>query len=179
MGGHHTNARRRSADGFTLLELLITLLLVGIVAAWGLPNFQALGKRTAQTSAVNRLQSAFALARNIAISQRRQMTICPATQDRTACDDQWSHALLIVKGDKAENIQADDILRVVPAQQNTKVAYSRGWSRIRYGTLGYTSGYNGSFSICSSNGGERSQGKKLVLSQLGRLRVDEAPIDCD
>ncbi|GEN26738.1 hypothetical protein HVA01_03840 [Halovibrio variabilis] len=176
--GYHNNVQRRSAGGFTLLELLITLLLVGIMAAWGLPNFQALGERTAQTSAVNRLQSAFALARNTAISQRRQMTICPATQDHTACDDQWSHALLIVKGDKTESIQADDILRVVPAQQNTEVAYSRGWSRIRYSTLGYTSGYNGSFSICSGNGGEGSQGKKLVLSQLGRLRIDKTPIDC-
>lgn len=179
MGGHHNNAQRRSADGFTLLELLITLLLVGIVAAWGLPNLQALGKRTAQTSAVNRLQSAFALARNTAISQRRQMTVCPATQDHTTCDGQWSHALMIVKGDKTESIQADDILRVIPAQQDTDVAYSRGWSRIRYNTLGYTSGYNGSFTICSGSGAQGSQGKKLVLSQLGRLRIDETPIDCD
>lgn len=165
-------------SGFTLLELLITLLLVGIIAAWGLPNFQALGERTAQTSEVNRFQSAFSLARNTAISQRSQLTLCPANEDRKACTNDWGGELMIVRGDKTDSIVAEDILRILPAQQGTQVSYSRGWSRIRYSPLGYTSGYNGSFAICSSSGAENAQGKKLVLSQLGRLRVDEAPIDC-
>ena len=85
---------------------------------------------------------------------------------------------MIVKGDQTDNIQTDDILHIMPAERGTRVTYSRGWSRIRYSSLGYTSGYNGSFAICSGNGAEESQGKKLVLSQLGRLRIDEAPIDC-
>ena len=85
---------------------------------------------------------------------------------------------MIVLGNKTDSITEDDILRIVPAQQGIQVTYNRGWSRIRYSSLGYTSGYNGSFSICSSNGAEGAQGKRLVLSQLGRLRIDEAPIDC-
>ncbi|MGY2463698.1 GspH/FimT family pseudopilin [Vreelandella sulfidaeris] len=178
MNDAHNGTRTLSRNGFTLLELLISLLLVGIIAAWGLPNFQALGERIAQTSEVNRFQSAFSLARNTAISQRSQITICPASEGRTACDSEWSGELMIIKGDKTDSVQADDILRVIPAQENTEVAYSRGWSRIRYNAMGYTSGYNGSFAICSGNSVESSMGKKLVLSQLGRLRIDEAPIDC-
>lgn len=178
MSSFHIKMHTTPERGFTLLELLITLLLVGIIAAWGLPNFQALGERTAQTSEVNRLQSAFSLARNTAISQRRQVTLCPTTENREACADDWSGELMIVRGDKTESIAADDILRIMHAQQDTQVTYSRGWSRIRYSALGYTSGYNGSFAICSGSGTEDSQGKKLVLSQLGRLRIDEAPIDC-
>lgn len=173
-----TNKHPALEGGFTLLELMITLLLVGIIAAWGLPNFQALGKRTAQTSEVNRLQSTFALARNTAISQRSQITLCPAAENRRACHDDWGGELMIVRGNKTEGISADDILRIVPAQQGTQVAYSRGWSRIRFSALGYTSGFNGSFAICSGNSTEGTQGKRLVLSQLGRLRIDEAPIDC-
>jgi type IV fimbrial biogenesis protein FimT len=178
MSGCHIKTRTIPEAGFTLLELLITLLLVGIIAAWGLPSFKALGERTAQTSEINRLQSAFSLARNTAISQRSQITVCPATTSRQACHEDWSGELMIVRGDKTESIPADDVLRVMPAQQSTQVAYSRGWSRIRYNPLGYTSGFNGSFAICSSSGGEGAQGNKLVLSQLGRLRIDEAPIDC-
>ncbi|MDQ7729146.1 GspH/FimT family pseudopilin [Halomonas sp. SpR8] len=164
--------------GFTLFELLITLLLVGIVTSLGLPNFQALGERTAQTSEINRFQSAFSLARSTAISQRSAITVCPASEQRNACHNDWGGELLIVQGDKTESLDEQDILRIVPTQQNTRVNYSRGWSRIRYNSLGYTSGYNGSFAICSGSGAEDSRGKKLVLSQLGRLRVDEAPIDC-
>ncbi|MBR9905656.1 MAG: prepilin-type N-terminal cleavage/methylation domain-containing protein [Gammaproteobacteria bacterium] len=178
MSGCYIKMHTTPESGFTLLELLITLLLVGIIAAWGLPSFQALGQRTAQSSAVNRLQSAFSLARNTAISQRRQITLCPVDEGRKACTRDWSGELMIVRGDKTDSISEDDILRIVPAQQGTKVAYSRGWSRIRYSPLGYTSGYNGSFAICSTSGAVGAKGKKLVLSQLGRLRIDEAPIDC-
>lgn len=178
MSSHRIKAHTIPESGFTLLELLITLLLVGIIAAWGLPNFQALGERTAQTSEVNRLQSAFSLARNAAISQRSEITVCPAAEGRKACDNEWSGELIIVRGDKTDSVQADDILRIIPAQENTQVSYSRGWTRIRYNSMGYTSGFNGSFTICSGGSVDRPQGKRLVLSQLGRLRIDEAPIDC-
>ncbi|MBS3670700.1 MULTISPECIES: GspH/FimT family pseudopilin [Halomonadaceae] len=178
MVGFHNQARTTPESGFTLLELLVTLLLVGIIAVLGLPNFQALGERTARSSEINRLQSAFAFARNTAISQRQQITLCPANKSRKACANDWSSELMIVRGDKTNSITKDDILRIVPAQQDTQVTYSRGWSRIRYSPLGYTSGYNGSFSVCSSSGAQGSQGKKLVLSQLGRLRIDGTPIDC-
>ncbi|MFB9866069.1 GspH/FimT family pseudopilin [Vreelandella sulfidaeris] len=167
-----------SNSGFTLLELLITLLLVGIVAAWGLPSFQLLAERTARYSDINRLQSAFTLARNSAISQRSQMTLCPATEDRQSCAHEWSGELMVVRGDKTQHIANDDILRIFPTQRNTQVAYSRGWSRIRYDSLGYTSGFNGSFTICPATRTDGAQGRKLVLSQLGRLRIDEASIDC-
>ncbi|MGM2596721.1 pilus assembly FimT family protein, partial [Bacillus cereus group sp. Bce035] len=61
---------RHSWQGFTLIEMLIALALMGILAAWGLPNFQALGERSAVASEVNRLQTALTLARNTAITQR-------------------------------------------------------------------------------------------------------------
>ena len=178
MSYFHTATRTTKTSGFTLLELLVVLLLVGIIATWGVPKFQAFGERAAQTSEINRLQSAFSLARNTAISQRRQLTLCPASEDRKACAKDWSGELMIVLGNKTDSITDADIVRIVPAQQGTQVTYNRGWSRIRYSSLGYTRGYNGSFHICASNGEEGAQGKKLVLSQLGRLRIDEAPIDC-
>ncbi|TVP47155.1 MAG: prepilin-type N-terminal cleavage/methylation domain-containing protein [Halomonas sp.] len=165
-------------SGFTLFELLITLLLVGMIAAWGLPNFHALGERTVHTSAINRLQNTFSLARNTAISQQGSITLCPAADNRTACVDEWSGELIIVRGDITNEIPEEAILRIVPALPHTQVVYSRGWSYVRYNAMGYTRGFNGSFAICSTNGGLGAQGKRLVLSQLGRLRVDEAPIDC-
>lgn len=178
MSKDQININTSFEGGFTLLELLVTLLLVGIVSVWGVPRFQALGERSAQASEVNRLQSTLSLARNTAISQRRHITVCPTADDRSACNNDWAGELIIVRGSDTDGIQAQDILRIIPIQQNTQVAYSRGWSRIRYDPMGYASGFNGSFTVCAGHRAESAQGQKLVLSQLGRLRIDEAPIDC-
>lgn len=40
MNDAHNGTRTLSRNGFTLLELLISLLLVGIIAAWGCPIFR-------------------------------------------------------------------------------------------------------------------------------------------
>lgn len=169
---------KQPSQGFTLLELLVVILLMGIMATLAMPSFIAFGERNALSAAVNQLQSTLAFARNTAITRRIEVTVCPADDDRSACGSEWSGELMVVKGNQTDNVQADDIVRVIATGQGTQVTYSRGWSRIRYSSLGFTSGYNGSFAICSGNGTEKSQGKKLVLSQLGRLRIDEAPIDC-
>ncbi|WP_301585736.1 GspH/FimT family pseudopilin [Halomonas alkaliantarctica] len=161
-------------QGFTLLELVITLLLISALAAWGIPSFQALGRNTAVTADINRLQTAFSLARNTAITQRITTTICPANAAKSACTRDWSNALLVVKGDSINHIRSNDIVRVFPAQATTAISYSRGTRRVSYSTLGHTNGFNGSFNLCAEN----TRGRKLVLSRLGRLRIDETPIDC-
>ncbi len=162
------------SQGFTLLELVIALLLISALAAWGIPNFQTLGRNTAVTADINRLQTAFSLARNTAITQRMTTTICPANAAKNACTHDWSSVLLVIKGDSINQIHNADIVRVFPAQTATAISYNRGTRRVSYSPLGHTNGFNGSFDICTDNG----RGKRLVLSRLGRLRIDEAPIDC-
>ncbi|MGO3004720.1 MAG: pilus assembly FimT family protein, partial [Halomonas sp.] len=90
MSEDQINIHTSLEGGFTLLELLVTLLLVGIISVWGVPRFQALGERSAQASEVNRLQSTFSLARNTAISQRSHITVCPTAGDRSACNNDWA-----------------------------------------------------------------------------------------
>ena len=51
---HHI--ARRNNTGFTLLELLVALALMGMLAAWGLPSFQALGERSAVASPISTMK---------------------------------------------------------------------------------------------------------------------------
>jgi len=160
--------------GFTLIEMLVAMLLMTAMIAWLTPSVQALGHQSILNSEVSRLRAAFAFARHTAISQRTKVTVCPASPNLTACASAWGDALIVVKGDTEDGIRPDEILRVFPGQAAAYTTYSRGWQRIRYNVLGHTSGYNGSFDICAT----REEGKRLVLSQLGRLRVDSAPVGC-
>lgn len=169
------------AQGFTLLELLVTLLIMGVVAAWGIPSFQALGERHARTGEANRLQTALGFARQAAISQRQPITLCPTVEEqpKRRCDANWSHTLTVIRGDQTEDIAPADVLRTFPATQEVKVRYSRGWRRIRYDALGHSSGYNGRFILCPQRNKRPAEGSTLVLSQLGRWRMAQAPTVCE
>jgi prepilin-type N-terminal cleavage/methylation domain-containing protein len=57
-------------DGVTLLELLAVLLIAGLLAAIGIPSFNAIIKGTALRNAATALTDTFALARQLAIANR-------------------------------------------------------------------------------------------------------------
>lgn len=160
--------------GFTLLELTVALLLMAAMAAWLAPGFQALGHHSTLNSEATRLQAAFALARNTAITQRTSVTVCPANPQRNACTAGWHETLMVVKGRATDTVEPEHVLRTFPGQSTTYTTYNRGWRRVTYTPLGHASGYNGSFDVCATG----ETGKRLVLSQLGRLRIDKTPIDC-
>ncbi|WP_081138862.1 MULTISPECIES: GspH/FimT family pseudopilin [unclassified Halomonas] len=160
--------------GFTLLELMVALVLMAVMTAWLAPGFQALGHHSMLNSETTRLQAAFALARNTAITQRTAVTVCPANPQHTACTASWHDTLMVVKGRATDTIEPAQVLRTFPGQLATYTTYSRGWHRVTYTPLGHASGYNGSFDVCATG----ETGKRLVLSPLGRLRIDKTPIDC-
>ncbi len=172
---HHI--ARRHNTGFTLLELLVALALMGMLAAWGLPSFQALGERSAVASEVNRLQTILTLARNTAITQQSDITVCPANEGKNACSDDWNNPVIIVQGDKTTSISDQDIVRVFAPTKGVHVT-KNGRSRIKYDSIGYTRGYNSTYTICPGNDQTATSGATLVLSNLGRASTGEAPTSC-
>ncbi|MCB2202290.1 prepilin-type N-terminal cleavage/methylation domain-containing protein [bacterium] len=62
----------RSNAGFTLLELMITVVIVGIVAAMAMPRFQIAFERMKFRSESQEMTSMMKLARSMAIADKRQ-----------------------------------------------------------------------------------------------------------
>ena len=62
--------------GFTLWELLVSLLVVGIVLGFGVPNFMEFQRNGAMTSAANNLVTATLLARSQAVQRQVPVTFC-------------------------------------------------------------------------------------------------------
>ena len=166
---HHI--ARRHNTGFTLLELLVALALMGMLAAWGLPSFQALGERSAVASEVNRLQTALTLARNTAITQRSDVTVCPANEGRTACTGDWNGPIMVVKGDKRLEDQVNEVIRVFASTAGTIVTKS-GAPTMRYTSLGSIKGSQGTYTVCPTNDQAQASCQSLVLSPAGRARID-------
>lgn len=71
--------RLRTNSGFTLIELMITLVVAAVLLAWAVPSFQRFMDRTTLTSETNQWVGMINAARNEAITLGRRVTVCRTT----------------------------------------------------------------------------------------------------
>ncbi|MCP3661179.1 MAG: prepilin-type N-terminal cleavage/methylation domain-containing protein, partial [Gammaproteobacteria bacterium] len=68
--------------GFTLVELMITILILAILLGFAVPSFQAMMRNNAVVAASNQLLGALLLARSEAVKREAPVTVTfPATAD--------------------------------------------------------------------------------------------------
>jgi type IV fimbrial biogenesis protein FimT len=79
---------RKDIRGFTLYELLITMLVIGIVLTIGIPSFSEFTQNSRISSTANDLHSSFLLGRTEAARAKAPVTICASTDPLGAasCD---------------------------------------------------------------------------------------------
>lgn len=76
--------KNRTQTGFTLYELLTTMLIVGVVLAFGVPNMQSFRQNSTMTAAANDLHSSFHLARSESGRAKNNITICASADSMAA-----------------------------------------------------------------------------------------------
>ena len=74
-----THMHKRLQAGFTLYELLITTIIVGVVLSYGVANMADFTRNSRMTATVNDLHAAFHLARSESARARTNVTICAST----------------------------------------------------------------------------------------------------
>lgn len=74
------------AGGFTLMELLVTITIVALLFAIGVPTFRNASLGSRLSASANDLLASVQLARSEAIKRNVAVTVCP-TSDGTICDD--------------------------------------------------------------------------------------------
>jgi len=67
----------RHARGFSLVELMVTIAVLAILLAIGIPSFASLIASNRLTSATNELVAALQTARTEAIRRNVRVTVCP------------------------------------------------------------------------------------------------------
>lgn len=79
----------KQETGFTLWELLVAMLVVGIVLGIGLPNLLTFRQNNSMVAAVNDFVAALHLSRNEAVKRQLPVTICVSSDPLSsspACD---------------------------------------------------------------------------------------------
>lgn len=64
--------------GFTLIELMYTLAIAGLMVAIGVPAFTTTVQNSAMTASTNSIITALLAGRSEAVKRRARVTVCPA-----------------------------------------------------------------------------------------------------
>lgn len=87
---------RSSARGFTLIELMITVVVLAILLAIGVPSFREFYLNNRITSQINMLHSHLLLARSEAVKRNRLTQVCGMAAGSIACADRdWSQGWVV------------------------------------------------------------------------------------
>lgn len=126
------SATRRTAlpasRGFTLIELMVTVALVAILLAIGIPSFKAVISANRLSAAANEMVASVQQARIEAIRRNAQTVMCRTTDGATCATGtaSWSQWLTFVdlNGDRAPNAATNELLRVSEVRAPVEITSS-------------------------------------------------------
>jgi len=70
-----------SNHGFTLVELMVSLAVLAVILAWGVPSFQQLVFQTRVSTSANEILAGLASARSEAVRRNSRSRFCLKTND--------------------------------------------------------------------------------------------------
>ncbi len=189
---------RAKQCGFTVYEMLITMLIIGIILTIGVPSMSAFTANSRVSSTANDLHSSFQLARSEAARSKRNITICASANSMDAganCgggtfDDGWI-IFIDLNGDIDRSGAGENVIRAHPAiPQQLDITTNAGADYFSYAPSGLGRGNVGgdpalvTATICDARGNEVAAGgsssaRVLVVTPIGRATVlrDVAMID--
>lgn len=174
---------RLRAAGFTLMELMIALAIIGIVSAIAVPSIRALRNNALITSGVNDLIHDMALARTEASRTGYVVAVCrssTATSCATSTDGNWAIGRVVFVDRNSNGVidTGETIVRKVEAAGGglTITASDTSINRIAFGPSGARSRASSDvyFSVCASGLVER----RVTVSAAGRTGVTRTTTVC-
>lgn len=180
----------KSANGFTLIELMVTLGMGAVLLVVGVPNFQRLIEKYRVRAQTNRLVGALQLARSEAIKRGNSMRaiLCKRSASGGACDNSkaWSDGWLLYIDTDADNTYTagtDVLIRVYePVSQFSITTGGNYICWIGFGANGYPIGggaacdgkglANDTLRLCA-NPSLTKKGRAIVINTTGRIRTGD------
>ncbi|PHS71152.1 MAG: general secretion pathway protein GspH [Methylophaga sp.] len=151
--------------GFTIIELMITLVIAGVLASIAAPSFSNIIKNNRMTTQYNELLASLSLARSEAVKQSENVIIL--SNNGAVWNDGWT---IFIDADSDTVPDANEIIRVHGALSGGNILrFNSATNKITYIGSGLTKGgSNGTFTLCDDRG--NSERKGLIISNTGRAR---------
>lgn len=165
--------------GFTLTELMVSLALLSILLAAGLPAIASVIERVRVINAFNALTTSLMAARMAAIVRGAPVTVCPSSDGRHCrnapiWDDGW--LVYVDPGRRDQPMDTTAILQHVsdPASGMT-IRSTQGRHRVRYQPSGWSGGNNLTIRVCIGRPPKHAGDVVVNLAGRPRTRRPEGP----
>jgi len=171
--------------GFSIVELMIAVVILGILMGIGIPSFQSTVKNNRMTSELNAFITALNQARSEAVKQNLEVALCPSTNG-TSCagSTSWETGWVVyvdrdndgvIDGGNACGAAAtDDCMLSVQSGLSGDITLRSGSSSVSYFGTGASNGAE-TFTICDSRGADHA--KAVIISSTGRPRTSTTQAD--
>ena len=171
----------KKKSGFTLIELMVTVAIVSIVVAFGIPAMTEFSKNDRLTTNINTLIGHLSYARSEAVKRSVQVTLCVSNNSgdpAPSCtggnwEDGW---IVYIDADGDDSFTAgEEVIRAQQALegQNTLTPGGGIGNQVIYDYRGFA-GVVGTFLLCDDRSGPH--GKTVTITNTGRVRAEgESP----
>lgn len=184
---------RSKNGGFTLLELLVVVVILGILGMLAVPSYRDLMLNNRLVTATNDLLADLALARSESSRSGKRVTLC-ISANGTSCDSgsTWQSGRIIFVDESTSGTMGvvdsgETVIRVTPADAQSRVTItaagftnSSGTATSNYIQYRPTGALNsttpGTFTLCDDRTG--SFGRKIDVSTTGRASLTSSTTSC-
>lgn len=163
------------SGGFTLVELLIIITLIGLVTSFAVPSMEHLLSKSRRHSAVSDMITLINLTRNTAIMEQRTVTMCPLNQANHCTPDWNTLPITVFRDPDADRKLAheNDIVRVKSLSKGgTWKANSANRPYFRFFSSGMASYAIGNMVWCPDNS-DSHMAAQIIINMGGRPRLSE------
>lgn len=160
---------KKSSAGFTLIELMITLLVLAILLTVAIPSFRTFILNNRLSTDVDSLVNALNYTRGIALTNNSNVLICPFNAaNSTACGNNWSAGWIVV----TQPTTGTGVL--IKSQQNASTGPTIGANNnsITFNSRGLATSQT-NFSFCDTRGGTYARSVEVMTT--GYIQSGDTP----
>lgn len=171
-----TGQAARHEQGFTLIELIVSITILAILLGIGVPSFTNVIRSNQITAQTNALVSSLTFARSEATKRSARISICGNNAGTCSGNTNWSGGWLVITdqdGDGAIDAGTDTLLQASNTPPSG-IVITVGNTALTYSANGESTAQT-VFSIKKNGCGTKGQ-RNITVELSGRIHLDK--VDC-